>query len=239
MPKVFDRELVDSSVSEEEIELANYPDPAGFPLVDNQDEPDEARSLLTVPATPAQACAHAKALRDNHTNVGIGMCLRTVRGPIFGLPSLWPTASIAYTHGKPFHRFDDLTLVPRGMAIFWATPGSDDPGHVALSLGGGLCSTTDFHENGFEGVALISKLADWCGDPFRGGAEILNGFDVWPNPDKPDPKPVHEFHAWDAARKVQFLKSEADRQRADGHPKRAEQLETWADKIAARAKAKR
>lgn len=247
--KLLDRDLISPAdgVTEEDIERAHDADPAPFPDVEMQDdeplegEPltDQASTLHQLvqigPASAPQACANAKALTDNHTPVGVGMCLRTVRGPIFGLPAMWPTAAIAYRHGRPYHKFDDLTLIPRGMWISWVNPDLDDPGHTALSIGGGLCRTTDYHENGFVGIALIGKLEAWCGDPFRGGAEILNGFDVWqPNPKPVDPTPEHDFHAWDWQERFKYLRAEAAREGRAKHPVVARQLREWSDKIAAR-----
>jgi hypothetical protein len=241
--KLHDATLLDPAdgITAEDIEKAydGVPAPYVRPADDLQDDIDEqfdsiARGLTgVVPATPAQARANAKALTDNHVFVGVGMCLRTVRGPIFGLPSLWPTAAIAWRHGAPYHPFDDVTKIPGGLWISWVNIDLDDPGHTALSLGGGLCRTTDYHENGFVGIALIAKLESWCGDPFKGPAEKLNGFDVYPN-SKPQPKPPeHEFHSWEWQRKVEFLRNEANRDRKD-HPRQARHLDDWAAKIHAR-----
>lgn len=186
----LDRQAVDPSVTDDDVERALDGDPAPFPDVDEQDVPDvvsEAKALLgVIPHTPAEAVANARVLRDRHTFVGVGMCLATVRGPIFGLPAMWPDATAAIDHGAPVHHITDPVAIPRGTAVVWR---NDRHSHIALGLGGGLCSTTDFHENGFEGVAQISRIAAWCGGDLVGFIETLNGFDVWPDPKKPKPAP--------------------------------------------------
>jgi len=239
----FDPDLVDPSVTAAEIEQAHDGDPAPFPNIEDADTLDDASPALrglvgVVPATPAQALVNAKRLRDDHTFVGVGMCLATVRGPIFGLPPLWPDADTAMEHSAPFHPLTDTLAAPRGSVGFAANGGH---GHVWLNLGGGLASTTDFHENGFEGVALISRMLAWCGATRWGWGEVLNGFDVWPGQRKPprphqpdDPKP----HApWTLEQRAAFIARRARIARREGHLARARQLKRWHDRMELRIKA--
>jgi hypothetical protein len=70
----FNRDLVDPSVTDEEIERAHDGAAADFPDVEDQDElADVARQLFIVPAGKAQRIANARALREDHTFVGVGM----------------------------------------------------------------------------------------------------------------------------------------------------------------------
>lgn len=227
----FDRSLVDASVTDEEIERAHDAPALPFPDVDEQDDTDDegdARGLLApAPNTPKEALANAKRLDDQGTFVGVGMCLRTVRGPEYGVASLWPDAESAWHNSRPRHLDSNPTAIPRGAPVYWV---NGRHGHIAISLGGGLCRTTDFHRSGMVDVALISRLASWCSGTLVGWGETLNGIDVWPDPKKPKPRP----EPWTWERRVKFLRAEAVRQKRDGHPHRAEQLSGWADKIAAR-----
>jgi len=232
MSSALDRSDVDPSVTDEEIEQAIDGTPAEFPTVDEQDQPPAELITLSSPvaASIPQRIANAKALRNNHTFVGVGMCLATVRGPILQIPGLYPTAEIAGEHSKPFH--SDGTA-PRG-SIGFGFNGRD--GHVWLELGeitldgkkDALVSTTDFHEPGYEGVALRSRMLSWCGATSWGWGESVNGVDVWP--DAPTP-PDHAFHAWQWEERVAFLREEARREDRAGHPVRARQLRTWANRI--------
>lgn len=193
MSNLWNRNLVDPSVTAEEIQLAHDGTPAPFPTDDSaQDSVDAEFEAMTrgltsvIPNTPHQAILAARDLRANRTNVGVNNCLATVRGPIFGLPAVDPDANAGFEHAQPFHRYTDLTLLPRGMVVWFRNV---NHGHVVLSLGGGLCSTTDYHVPGLEGVALLSKVADWCGATDMAGGEMLERFDVWPDPKKPTPAP--------------------------------------------------
>lgn len=233
----FDRALVDPSVTDAELEQA-LADPAGdFPEVEEQDSLDEpsgvARGLLAVvPATPHQAILNARALRANHTFVGVGMCLAAVHGPIFKIPALWPDAETAMAHSAPFHPIPDpaSTGVPRG-SVGFASNGRH--GHVWLELGGGLVSTTDYHENGYEGVALRSKMLTWCGALHWGWGETLDGIDVWPTQTK---KPVPPKD-WSLADRRAYVHRRLLKARDDGHDGLAHQLTVWQDKMDARLQA--
>lgn len=236
MKTQLDRRLVDPSVTDDDVERAldgtpdRYPDHDAVDLFqDDVDVVTEAKALLgVIPHTPEQAIASARVLRDRHTFVGIGMCLATVRGPIFGLPALWPDATAAIDHGAPIHRITDPVAIPKGTAVVWR---NDRHSHIALGLGGGLCSTTDFHENGFEGVAQISRIEAWCGGTLVGFIETLNGFDVWPDPKKPKPKPK-PWGLPEREREVRRALQKAKRNKAPA--RRIDGLARWDETLLAR-----
>lgn len=220
----FNRDLVDPSVTEEEIEQAEQ-DPAGdYPDSDEQDDLDELGAGRITPATPHQAVLNARALRDHHTFVGIGYCLRTVRGPIFKLSALWPDANSALKHGKPIHRVADVVNIPRGAVIGFHNA---THGHITLGLGGGLNSTTDYHEPGFEGVASIARTADWCNADRVVWYETLNGFDVWPDPVKKPATPA----PWTPLQRLTALRREQAEAKKAGQWQRATRFDQWADRI--------
>lgn len=217
MPDI-DPTLVDPSVTREEIEQAIDGDPAPFPDVDVQDDLDDAdpadgkafMAVTIVAASKAQRIVNARNLRERQTFVGVGLCLAVVHGPILNIPALYPTAAIAGNHSKPFHPITDpaSTQVPRA-AIGFAWNGR--AGHVWLELGGGLVSTTDFHRNGYEGVALRSRMLTWCGAIRWGWGESVNDFDVWPEAKKPAPKP----QPWDWHDRVHLLEQDLARMEKD------------------------
>lgn len=231
MPPV-DRRDVDPSVTDDDFDLALDGDPAPFPDVSHQDNLDdafaEARALLgVVPATPAQAISHARDVRRNHTFVGVGMCLATVRG-FWDLPAMWPDAQTAIDHGAPVHRTTDPLKVPRGASVVWQ---NGRHGHIALGLGGGLCATTDFHESGFVGVAMIGRLGPWCGGDLLGWIETVNGFDVWPDPNKPKPEPK----PWGLPQREREVHRALRRARDhDAGQRRIDGLAAWDDVLLAR-----
>lgn len=227
----FDLNLVHPSVSDEDLDRAHDGEPALFQGGGDQDTLDAAASLVVIPATPRQALATLKKWRDDHVFVGARTCLMTQRRA-WNLPALWPTANDGFDNAAPLHHFADLSKVPRGM-VFWY--GNDDAGHVVTSLGGGLCDTTDFHETGFLGVALLSRVGEWCGATSMAGGETLNGFDVWPSPVKPKPEPK-PFTLEDRLRIVQHR---LHAMRAEGHDKRAARFELWAEELRAKIEAHR
>jgi hypothetical protein len=143
-----------------------------------------------VPNTPPEALAHSRGLHDNNVDVGVGYCLRTVHDD-YAVPALWPDAETAWEHGgvlgKTRHREADPTKFPRG-SIGYCVNGRH--GHVFLCCGGDLCWTTDYRRLGRVDLAPISAMAPWVGGRLVGWAEILNGYDVWPDPKKPPTPPV-------------------------------------------------
>lgn len=231
----FNRDDVDPSVTNDELDQAQADPATVFPDVDEQDTLDDededgqtaVRALIaTVPATPHQAILNARTLRDQHTFVRIGMCLNVVRGRLFHVPALWPDAATAMRHSSPFHPITDpnSTTVPRG-AVGYAANGRH--GHVWLELGGGLVSTTDYHELGFEGVALRSKMLTWCGATRWGWGETLNGFDVWPDPVRKPAPPA----PWTTEQRIRVLRREQAEAKKAGQWQRATRFDQWADRL--------
>lgn len=242
----IDRTLVDPSVTDAEIEQAIDGDPAPFIDADAQDDFDDldeqpAALVSIVPASIQQRCANAKRLRDDKVYVGVSRCLATVRGPILGLPPVYPTAAVAGDNSKPFHPYtdpNDISVLRGSIGFAW----NGGAGHVWLELGhitvdrrpDAIVSTTDFHRNGYEGIALRSRMLTWCRATRWGTGETVNGFYVGPGAKPQKPDPAAEFHAWPRDRKITFLRNEAKRRRGDGHPVAARQLDHWADRLAAK-----
>lgn len=200
-----------------------------------QDDLTELGSGTVVPAKPVTALHHARNLSELSIYVGVGYCLKTVRDPEFRVTPLWPDAETAWNHGgiigKTRHLETNPGNVPRGAIGYW-TNGSH--GHVAPCAGSGLYWSTDYKRSGYVDLVPGANLASWCGGRFVGWAEILNGYDVWPDPKAPKPTP-HEPQDWDLRRRAQYLHNEAKREHA-AHPQRAGQLEAWANRIDDRLK---
>jgi hypothetical protein len=240
----FSRDQVDPSVTDDEITQAIEGTPAPYTGadVDEQDEldTDVLRSLLAiVPADVPTRCTNAKRLRDDHVHLGVNRCLAVVRGPILGLPPLYPTAADAGDHSKPFHPITDPAslAVPHG-AIGFAWNGG--AGHTWLELGpvtiGGkrdaIVSTTDFHEPGYEGIALRSRMLTWCRATRWGWGQSVNGYAVGPDPrskPKPKPKPLP------IPARIKLLAAHEKELRKAGHAHRADRVHLWEQQLQRKA----
>ena len=217
-------------VTPDEVEAAHDATPVEFPDVPEQDNLDELGAGAVVPATPPQAIANARALTDNDVFVSVGMCLGCVRDREFRVPALYPDAETAWEEAFGKHPESDPKKIPRGAVPYWI---NGRHGHVALSVGGGLCRTTDYRRPGFVDLAPIGNLASWCGGRLVGWAEGLNGFDVWPDPKKPKPPPP-PFGLADKERLVRHALERARKNKAPA--RRIDGLHRWHDHLVARLK---
>lgn len=127
--------------------------------------------------TPSQAIARARAGVLNNTFWGVGQCLRTVRG-YYGVDSKYETAAESWEAAEHKHYAKSGTDVPRGAPVWW-TGGSDGAGHVAISIGGGLCISTDWKEQGRSAYARIDDITELWGLDFKGWTREVNDVVVW------------------------------------------------------------
>jgi hypothetical protein len=187
-----------------------------------------ATLTATAPNTPVEALHNANHLSATNTDVGIGYCLRTVRGPEFNVAPLNPDAKSAWYHGGRIgvdrHLTSNPADVPRGAVTYWA---NSSHWHVASCAGSALFWTTDTLRLGRVDLVRGDIIAPWCRGTLVGWAEILNGVDVWPRDNKPP------FVPWTKTRRLEFLRAEARRERAEGHTTRARQFTHWADRLQA------
>lgn len=147
-----------------------------WPLVDRQDDLDELGAPAPgAPRTPAEAIAEGRRFVREAVYVGVGYCLKTIR-TLYGVGPVWPDAETAWENAGQRHPESDPARIPRGVPVWWV---NGRYGHVALSIGGGYCLTTDYRRSGFVGVAPIGPLAAWCGGRLVGWSETINGVDVW------------------------------------------------------------
>lgn len=110
-------------------------------------------------------------------------CLKFVR-KAFDLPPVEPNAGLAWDHARDKHRTTKAGSIPAGVPVFWEQPGEAD--HVALSIGGGLCISTDVKRSGRVDIVRIASIAPAWGGELLGWTGDLNGFPVWQPPAKPN-----------------------------------------------------
>jgi hypothetical protein len=134
--------------------------------------------------TGEQAIAKART-QHRHGLFGTGTCLMQVR-KCYGIGSNFPSAAKAWAGANHKHR-SGPNGIPRGVPVFWVG-GSHGFGHIAISLGDGLCETTDFVNRGGFGVAHIDDITRSWGLTFEGWTEDLNGVRVWEKPVAPEPR---------------------------------------------------
>jgi hypothetical protein len=195
---------------------------------------DKILSLIPQAAVlPPQALANTVALHKHDIWCGIGMCLQTVRMREFHVGALNPDAASAWFHGGRVgvrrHATNDPKQIPRGAVAYWLNGGH---GHVAPCFGGALFGSTDIKRLGMVDFAYGHRISEWCGGELVGWAEILNGVDVWPEPDKkPDP-----FEPWTPARKIKWLRTQEAQAAREHHDVIAKQLAHWRERIEMRDK---
>lgn len=111
------------------------------------------------------------------------LCLQFVRMS-YGLPAVYPDAGTAWNAAVHRHETQDASSIPAGVPVFWELPSVAD--HVALSIGGGLCLSTDAKRRGRVDVVPIDSITTAWGGQLQGWTEDLNGRRVWHKPAAPN-----------------------------------------------------
>jgi hypothetical protein len=108
-----------------------------------------------------------------------GWCLRFVRTR-YGIPFKTGigTAMDAWRDLPPSRRHSNIANPPRGYP-FWWWAGIGQPGHVALSLGGGRVRSTDWPRAGQIGNTYIRDISIRWGMTPLGWGHDLNDRSVW------------------------------------------------------------
>src|SRR5690625_2402622 len=131
----------------------------------------------------SQRIAHAQSMIGNR-NYG-GWCEKFVR-ECFGFPARNPSATIAWNRTRYRHR--DINNAPAGVPIFWELhPANRNHGlgHVALSVGGGYCSSTSVGPGGAIGkVRIADRTRSWQ-MTVRGWTEDYHGQRIYTRPTAP------------------------------------------------------
>jgi len=106
-----------------------------------------------------------------------GMCQQFTRSA-FGVGAYYGTASKAWANAKHKHPTRNTSSIPAGVPVFW-TGGSRGFGHAAVSIGGGLCRSTDWPRAGSVGTARISDIERVWGHRLVGWTEDINRVRVY------------------------------------------------------------
>ena len=178
----------------EELEFGDYDLPVDFdvrpiPASEALDYPDMDQDILggvelpgNAPNTPAEAIDRAREMMNNRVWVGVGMCLKTVRG-YYGLAAKYGSAEDSWNNAEHKVHVREGKNIPRGVPVYWT---NGRYGHIAISLGGGLCLSTDWKEAGRIDVAVIDEIGPRWGQQLQGYAWEVNDVVVWkPAPPKP------------------------------------------------------
>lgn len=127
--------------------------------------------------TPKEAIATARSWSKSRKFMGVGMCLATVR-QYYGVGAGIPTAADSWAMSDHKRGVREGKSVPRGTPVYW-TGGSEGSGHIAISVGGGVCLSTDWREPGKIDYAHIDDITSHWGLTFRGYTFEVNGVQVW------------------------------------------------------------
>lgn len=173
---------------EEEVKVVGVEDALPYPDVEIQDDGEEVPQDKVLGftnifgRTPAEAIAIARSWCLSRRFVGVGQCLRTVR-QYYAVPSKYGTAAASWFAADHKHFASDGRDVPRGAPVYW-TGGSRGAGHVAISVGGGVCLSTDWKEPGRIDYANINDITSHWNIDFKGWSREVNDVVVW-RPEQP------------------------------------------------------
>lgn len=124
--------------------------------------------------TAAQAATRAKQYAYWQTNYCLNfvrnMLTPTVSSPYGGLASAavaWRYAQKKVTSGTP----------PAGAPVYWSVP-YHQYGHIAVSLGGGYCRSTDWPSKGRVGTVAISEITRSWGMKYLGWSRDYAGLTI-------------------------------------------------------------
>lgn len=126
--------------------------------------------------TAKDAVAWGKAQITNPSQDWYRCCLMFVR-MCFGVSAMFPDAGTAWDNAKKKHKTSNPMAIPRGVPVFFETPGVAD--HVVVSLGDGLCISTDIARRGQVDICKIADIVTRWNAPLLGWTEDLNGVTVY------------------------------------------------------------
>lgn len=130
--------------------------------------------------SPKDAVAWAKGQHQDPSRSWLGMCQMFVRmsydvGPGFR------TATAAWDGANERHPLTDGNRAPRGVPFYWKG-GSRGYGHVALTVGNGLCWTNDARRSGKIDLVRINDITRQWGQQPVGWAQDINNVHIWSFP---------------------------------------------------------
>jgi uncharacterized protein YgiM (DUF1202 family) len=136
-------------------------------------------------ATGASAIAWARAEITSTSKSWRNLCLQFTRSA-FRVKAKYPSAIVAWSNAKKRHATDNADSIPAGVPVFWSI---GQYGHVAISLGGGRCISTDILRRGKPDIVDIDTVTKRWGARLLGWSEDINDVTVYVPP-KPVPKTV-------------------------------------------------
>jgi hypothetical protein len=98
-----------------------------------------------------------------------GLCLRAVR-EAYGVAAMHPTARAAWQAIPDAQRF--RSAPPVGVPLYWKV---GEYWHIGVSLGSGVCWSTDILRSGRFDVVPIGLLERKWGADYLGWSRLLNG----------------------------------------------------------------
>ncbi len=102
---------------------------------------------------------------------GVGYCLKFSRTSA-GAPGAAYDADAAWANAQFKHRMPDAGVAPAGTFVHWS---GGAHGHVAVSVGGGRCISSDVLRQGRVDEVQIRQLSDSWNYVLRGWTEDING----------------------------------------------------------------
>lgn len=146
--------------------------------------------------TPGQAVAAAKNVSYYSPS---GMCQQFTR-VCFGIGGGFGSARAAWQGAKKRHYVSRGSQIPAGVPVYWLG-GSSGYGHAAVSLGNGLCRSTDWPRSRQVGTARIDDISRQWNQSLVGWAEDINGTPIpgIPRPNDGEPN-IHHKHVVRAVR---------------------------------------
>jgi hypothetical protein len=129
----------------------------------------------------AEVLAYCRAEHDSREAQWYGYCQKFTRSA-FGVGSLYGSAVAAWNGADMRHGVSSGAQVPRAVPVFW-TGGSHGYGHVAVSVGGGLCWSTDFRRHGDVDLVRIDDITRSWNLHLAGWSEDINEVTVYQAPD--------------------------------------------------------
>jgi hypothetical protein len=175
VPLPFDGELgLDSGLDHQDPDAYVHREEDHHDIDPDTDEEDGARGLRTGLRLGTSATAWARSITSWHPS---GMCQQFSR-TAFGVGAYYGSAALAWRMAKYKHPTSNTYGIPAGVPVFW-TGGSRGYGHVAVSLGNGLCRSTDWTHRYQVSTARIADIHRSSGHQFAGWTEDINRVRVY------------------------------------------------------------
>lgn len=134
----------------------------------------------------AQSAKAAMANARRYKTCRVGMCLMYTRTWL-GIGARYGSAIAAWNGAKKRH--GPKSTPPKGAPVFWR---GGRHGHIALSMGGGKCRSTDRPRGGVVSTVSIDSITRAWGYTYVGWTEDLNGVTIpyLANRDAPTARPA-------------------------------------------------